>query len=107
MCIRDSYYYLQQREEAIASLNQIPEDEALADTNQLLYYHYLKGSASLVEADKPEDRKFREFDHLYYTWRMAVRSNHSYFEGNGLQGLANLIISSNNFDFFWQGEVMF
>ena len=94
------YYYLQQREEAIASLNQIPEDEALADTNQLLYYHYLKGSASLVEADKPEDRKLREFDHLYYTWRMAVRSNHSYFEGNGLQGLANLIISSNNFDFF-------
>ena len=94
------YYYLQQRQEAVASLNRIPEDEALADTNQLLYYHYIKGSASLVEADKPEDRKLREFDHLYYTWRMAVRSNHPYFEGNGLQGLANLMISSNNFDFF-------
>ncbi len=29
-----NYYYLQQRQEAIASLNQIPEDEVLADTNQ-------------------------------------------------------------------------
>lgn len=86
------YYYLQQRQEAIASLNQIPEDEALADTNQLLYYHYLKGSASLVEAGKPEDRKLREFDHLYYTWRTAVQSNHPYFGGNGLQGLANLVL---------------
>ena len=94
------YYYLQQRQEAIASLNQIPEDEALADTNQLLYYHYLKGSASLVEAGKPEDRKLREFDHLYYTWRTAVQSNHLYFEGNGLQGLANLMIAPNDFDFF-------
>ena len=94
------YYYLQQRQEAIASLNQIPEDEALADTNQLLYYHYLKGSASLVEAGKPEDRKLREFDHLYYTWRTAVQSNHPYFEGNGLQGLANLMIAPNDFDLF-------
>ena len=65
------YYYLQQRQEAIASLNQIPEDEVLADTNQLLYYHYIKGSASLVEATKPEDRKMREFDQLYITWRTA------------------------------------
>ena len=94
------YYYLQQRQEAIASLNQIPEDEVLADTNQLLYYHYIKGSASLVEATKPEDRKMREFDQLYITWRTAVQTNHPYFEGNGLQGLANLMVSSNNFELF-------
>lgn len=94
------YYYLQQRQEAIASLNQIPEDEVLADTNQLLYYHYIKGSASLVEATKPEDRKMSEFDQLYITWRTAVQTNHPYFEGNGLQGLANLMVSSNNFELF-------
>lgn len=94
------YYYLQQRQEAIASLNQIPEDEALTDTNQLLYYHYIKGSASLVEATKPEDRKMREFDQLYITWRTAVQTNHPYFEGNGLQGLANLMVSPNNFELF-------
>ena len=94
------YYYLQQRQEAITSLNRIPEDEALTDTNQLLYYHYIKGSASLVEATKPEDRKMREFDQLYITWRTAVQTNHPYFEGNGLQGLANLMVSSNNFELF-------
>lgn len=94
------YYYLQQRQEAITSLNWIPEDEALTDTNQLLYYHYIKGSASLVEATKPEDRKMREFDQLYITWRTAVQTNHPYFEGNGLQGLANLMVSPNNFELF-------
>lgn len=94
------YYYLQQWQEAIASLNQIPEDEALTDTNQLLYYHYIKGSASLVEATKPEDRKMREFDQLYITWRTAVQTDHPYFEGNGLQGLANLMVSPNNFELF-------
>ena len=94
------YYYLQQRQEAITSLNRIPEDEALTDTNQLLYYHYIKGSASLVEATKPEDPKMREFDQLYITWRTAVQTNHPYFEGNGLQGLANLMVSPNNFELF-------
>ena len=94
------YYYLQQRQEAIDALNQIPEDEALTDTNQLLYYHYIKGSASLVEANNPEERKLREFDQLYYTWRTAVQTNHPYFEGNGLQGLANLMVSPANFEFY-------
>lgn len=94
------HYYLQQRQEALAALNQIPQDEALTDTNQLLYYHYIKGSASLVEAKKPEERKLREFDHLYYTWQTAVQSDHLYFEGNGLQGLANLMASPSNFEFF-------
>ena len=78
----------------------IPEDEALTDTNQLLYYHYIKGSASLVEANNPEERKLREFDQLYYTWRIAVQSKNPYFEGNGLQGLANLMVSPANFEFY-------
>ena len=94
------YYYLQQRQEAIDALNQIPEDEALTDTNQLLYYHYIKGSASLVEVNNPEERKLREFDQLYYTWRIAVQSKNPYFEGNGLQGLANLMVSPANFEFY-------
>lgn len=48
------YYYLQQRPEALASINEVPENEELAtDTNQLLYYHYIKGSASLCEGETP------------------------------------------------------
>ena len=72
----------------------------MTDTNQLLYYHYIKGSASLVEANNPEERKLREFDQLYYTWRTAVQSKNPYFEGNGLQGLANLMVSPANFEFY-------
>ena len=94
------YYYLQQRQEAITSIDNIQEDEALSDTNQLLYYHYLKGSASLVAANTPEERKLREFDELYFTWRTAVKSKHPYFEGNGMQGLANLMAAPSNFEFF-------
>ena len=94
------YYYLQQRQEAIDALNQIPEDEAFPATNQSLYYHYIKGPASLVEANNPEERKLREFDQLYYTWRIAVQSKNPYFEGNGLQGLANLMVSPANFEFY-------
>ena len=59
------YYYLQQRPEALASINEVPENEELAtDTNQLLYYHYIKGSASLCEGETPDERRLREFDEL-------------------------------------------
>ena len=94
------YYYLQQRAEALASLDNIPEEEALADTNQLLYYHYMKGSASLNKGETSEERKLHDFDELYTTWRLATLSNHPYFEGNGMQGLANLMASSNDYTFF-------
>lgn len=95
------YYYLQQRPEAMASLDKIPEDEALEkDTNQLLYFHYIKGSAGLCEGDTPDERKLCEFDELYITWRLASQGGYPYFEGNGLQGLANLMASPSNFEFF-------
>lgn len=94
------YYYLQQRREAWASLGQITEEEMRNDTSQLLYYHYIKGSASLTEGRTPDEQKLNEFDELYLTWRLSVQSNRIYFEGNGLQGLANLMIPSGNIDFF-------
>lgn len=95
------YYYLQQRSEAMASLDKIPQDEALeADTNELLYYHYIKGSASLCDGNTPDQRKLREFDELYTTWRLASQGGYFYFEGNGIQGLANLMASPGNFEFF-------
>ena len=54
------YYYLQQRSEALASIDEVPENEELAaDTNQLLYYHYIKGSASLCDGETPDERRLR------------------------------------------------
>lgn len=95
------YYYLQQRPEAVASIHEVTEDQELsADTNQLLYYHYIKGSAALCEGETPDERRLREFDELYTAWRLASRKGYLYFEGNGVQGLANLMASPDNYKFF-------
>lgn len=95
------YYYLQQRQEAMAAIREVPEHEKLAaDTNQLLYYHYIKGSAALCDGDTPDEQRLKEFDELYTTWKIASRKGYLYFEGNGVQGLANLMASPDNYDFF-------
>lgn len=95
------YYYLQQRPEAIASIDAIKQDESLEeDTNQLLYYHYIKGSASLCQGNTASQRKLQEFDELYTTWTLATEKQYLYFEGNSVQGLANLMASQANYDFF-------
>lgn len=95
------YYYLQQRDEAIASLNEIKQNGELAtDTNQILYFHYIKGSAGLCKGKTPEDQSLKEFDELYSTWKMASEQGSVYFEGNGLQGLTNLMVSQEGYELF-------
>lgn len=95
------YYYLQQHPESVASIDKIVENEELeADTNQFLYYHYIKGSAGLCQGETTEERRLHEFDELYTTWRIASRKGYLYFEGNGLQGLANLMSSPDSYTFF-------
>lgn len=95
------YYYLQQRAEAMASLNEIHQNEELAaDTNQYLYFHYIKGSAGLCEGETPDERKLHEFDELFTTWRLASQKGYLYFEGNGVQGLANLMASPESYRLF-------
>lgn len=95
------HYYLQQHPEAVANLLQVAEDESLeADTNQLLYYHYIKGAAALCDGETEDEHRLNEFDELYATWRQASRKGYLYFEGNGVQGLANLMASQEDFDYF-------
>lgn len=95
------YYYLQQRPEALECIAAVIRNEKLlADTNQLLYYHYIKGAASLLDTDSLERRKLHDFDELYTTWRMASRRGYPYFEGNGVQGLANLMAAPEDYAFF-------
>lgn len=95
------YYYLQQRPEALECIAGVTVDEEQpADTNQLLYYHYIKGAASLCATDSLERQRLSDFDELYLTWRMASRRGYPYFEGNGVQGLANLMASPDDFRFF-------
>ncbi|MEG1837712.1 MAG: DUF5113 domain-containing protein [Bacteroidaceae bacterium] len=86
------YYYLQQKPEAIASINEIKETEAfLADTAQYLYSHYIKGSAGLTGSNSNETQSLKEFDELLITLLTASGSDYIYFEANALQGLSNLL----------------
>lgn len=99
------YYYLQQRPEALECIRQVERmakvgDELAADTNQWLYYHYIKGSAGLCEGETPDVRRLRFFDELYAAWHTASRKGYLYFEGNGMQGLANLMASEAAYEFF-------
>lgn len=95
------HYYLQQRERAEEMLQVLEGDiELRKDTNQLLYYHYIKGATALCGGDTQEERKLTEFDQLYYVWMLASRKGYTYFDGNALQGLSNLMISPADFDFY-------
>lgn len=86
------YYYLQQRSEAIASIDQVKVDAALeADTAQLLYYTYIKASAYLSVAGSLQDRKISEFDHLFHCWRTSLPGGYLYFTANALQGISELL----------------
>lgn len=93
------YYHLRQIPEAIASLNQIRQEELQGDTSQLLYFTYMKGSAGLFDNMVPEEKRLNEFDYLYYTWQHASRGGYTYFEGSSLQGLANLMIFPTDLDY--------
>lgn len=93
------YYYLQQRDEAIVALNEVEKDDFIAnDTDQELYYHYLRGSAALYEAATPAERTLKEFDELFTTYNTAVETGNRYFTGNGLQGLAEMMTSRHDFN---------
>ncbi len=94
------YYYLQQRREARAAIEQVDVQKLASDTSQLLYYHYLKGAASLTERATPEERKLYDFDELQTTWALASRSNYPYFEANALQSIATLMSTPENWTFY-------
>lgn len=95
------YYYLQQRQEAILSINDIEINNAFKkDTNQFIYYHYIRGFAGLTEVNIAEQRKLYEFDELYSTWQLASNGGYYYFIGSSLQGLADLMSSKKDYDLF-------
>ena len=104
------FYYLQQETlatEAMAMLNKYRENASLwgvahIDTNQLLYYKYIKGSTGLVEGKTEKERVLAAFDELYQTWLMARSQGVIYFEGNAAQGMANILLRPANFDLLFQ-----
>ena len=86
------YYYLQQKPEAVAAMNEIDVEETLeSDTSQYLYYQYIKGSAGLCGGDDYSDNVVCEFDNLYLCLRTSISKDYLYFEANCLQALSELL----------------
>lgn len=95
------YYYLQQHTDAVACIDKVVGSQLLeTDTNQLLYFHYIKGTISSVNGESVKENLLRNFDELYAVWSLASKNNYLYFEGNALQGLANLMADSLEYDFY-------
>lgn len=92
------YYYLQQRSEALDAIRSIQAEALPLDTNQLLYYHYIRAATSLCEEESAEELVLAEFDELYFVWKHAKKGGYLYFEGNALQGMANLLVVPANYD---------
>jgi signal transduction histidine kinase len=94
------YYYLQQRDEAIASLASVNANWLKSDSCQWMFYHYLRGSASLCSGATLEEQKLNCFDELYTTWQTSVKQHIIYFEANSLQSMSDLLCDKNDFDYY-------
>lgn len=90
------YYYLQQKPEAVQCMDSIQLNDALkADTNQLLYYYYIKGSAGLSNEKNFSRKTALEFDDLFSCWLLSSQNDYLYFMANSLQGIAEMLIDEH------------
>ena len=93
------YDRLQQREDAWQAIRQMHRQPGLnADTAQLLYYHYIKGTAQLCDGGTADERMLEAFDQLLGVWRSATRYGYRYFEGNAWQGMAHCLLAPGGYD---------
>lgn len=90
------YYYLQQYQRSIESMERISENELESDSAQWLYYLYMKGSGGMYKAKTPNDIIVGEFRFLTKCLNGAMLGKYVYFEANALQGLAELLIPLGN-----------
>lgn len=96
------YYYLQQRTEAIDALSEVRVDDVLRkDTNQYLYYNYIKGSDGLCIPNGNQFHKLCEFDELYSTLVNSYNGNYEYFTGSCLLNISELLIPKDNFELIY------
>ena len=94
------YYYLQQREEAISSINSVNFKWLATDSCQWMYYHYLKGSAFLCSGSTVDEQNLSCFDELYMAWKAASLQKVIYFEANGLQSISDMLAAKDSYQFF-------
>lgn len=90
------FYYLQQEKESLAEIDDIDVDKIEADTAQMLYYMYMRGSGGMYSAPTPEDVVIGEFGYLMDCLRLSHDNGYKYFEANALQAMAELLNFRSN-----------
>lgn len=90
------YYYLQQDEAALRSIQAISEESLKADTSQWLYYVYMRGSGGMYEAPTPDEVTLGEFECLVQCLQVSRMKDYIYFEANSLQAMAELLCMRRN-----------
>ena len=93
------YYYLQQEAQSLEAIDGMDVAEELeADTAQLLYYYYMKGSGGMYQAPTSEEVVVGEFDYLMDCLMLSHEQGYVYFEANASQAMAELLKERKNFD---------
>ena len=85
------FYYLEQRQESLQSINSITPDVLQNDTAQSLYYEYMRGSGGMFEAPTREQVITGEFGCLTNCLLQSRKGGYIYFEANALQAMAELL----------------
>lgn len=85
------FYYLQQHEASIASIDSIKEETLRKDTAQWLYYEYMRGSGGMFHADSYEKTVEGEFGYLVDCLMLSREKGYIYFEANALQAMAEIL----------------
>ena len=89
------FYYLDQRERAIAEIDEAERFCQLStDTAQWLYYCYMRGSGGLSARMTPESVTNEEFDYLLKCFWVARRDGYLFFEANAEQSMASFFADS-------------
>lgn len=90
------YHYLEQDDEASASIDSVPSATLRDDRAQWLYYTYMRGSGGMFQAPVRNKMVAGEFSYLTECLQMSVRYGYVYFEANALQAMAELLNSKEN-----------
>ena len=90
------FYYLEQHDESLRSINSITPDVLQGDTAQWLYYEYMRGSGGMYEAPAREEITIGEFGCLTSCLLQSRKGGYIYFEANAMQAMAELLNFRSN-----------
>ncbi len=85
------FYYLQQQDESLRSIEAVDVDAIRGDTAQWLYYLYMRGSGGMYRASTREELLSGELDYLANCLMVSRAKGYVYFEANALQALAEML----------------